>query len=96
MGEETKETKKLSYEQLENVAHQLSEQSKKLYEKLQEVNMTNVFKRLDYLFKVIEAGDTLLSTEFVKKCAKEIEDLMTVEEKEEVKKAEEDSTEKTE
>ena len=45
---------KMSYEQLENVAHQLSEQSRQLYAKLQEANMANMFKRLDYLFKVVE------------------------------------------
>ena len=52
--EEKKETKKLSYEELENVCHQLSEQSQTLYRKLQEANMTNMFKRLDYLFAVVE------------------------------------------
>lgn len=73
---------KLSYEQLENIAHQLSEQAKQLYAKLQEANMTNVFKRLDYLFKVVENAHAF-SEEFVAKCVAEIEDLMTVPESEE-------------
>lgn len=51
---ESIKAEKMSYEQLENIAHQLSEQAKQLYAKLQEANMTNIFKRLDYLFKVIE------------------------------------------
>lgn len=72
---------KLSYEQLENIAHQLSEQAKQLYAKLQEANMTNVFKRLDYLFKVVENAHAF-SEEFVAKCVAEIEDLMTVPESE--------------
>ena len=73
---------KMSYEQLENVAHQLSEQAKHLYAKLQEANMANMFKRLDYLFKVVENAHAF-NEEFVAKCVAEIEDLMTVPESEE-------------
>lgn len=68
---------KLSYEQLENIAHQLSDQAKQLYAKLQEANMANVFKRLDYLFKVVENGH-MFKQDFLDKCVKEIEDIMTV------------------
>lgn len=73
---------KMSYEQLENIAHQLSNQAKQLYAKLQEANMVNMFKRLDYLFKVVENAHAF-NEEFVTKCVAEIEDLMTVPEKEE-------------
>ena len=80
---------KLSYEQLENVAHQLSEQAKQLYMKLQAANMSNMFKRLDYLFKVIENGH-MFKQDFLEKCIAEIEELMTVpEEVEEDNKEEE-------
>ena len=68
---------KLSYEQLENVAHQLSEQTKQLYMKLQATNMSNMFKRLDYLFKVIENGH-MFKQDFLEKCIAEIEEIMTV------------------
>ena len=68
---------KLSYEQLENVAHQLSEQAKQLYMKLQATNMSNMFKRLDYLFKVVENGH-MFKQDFLEKCIAEIEELMTV------------------
>ena len=68
---------KLSYEQLENVAHQLSEQAKQLYMKLQAANMSNMFKRLDYLFKVVENGH-MFKQDFLEKCIAEIEELMTV------------------
>lgn len=71
---------KLSYEELENVARQLSEQSKKLYGKLQESNMFNTFKRLDYLFKVVELSSDFNNADFVKKCKKEIIELMTIDE----------------
>ena len=73
---------KMSYEQLENIAHQLSDQAKQLYAKLQEANMVNMFKRLDYLFKVVENAHAF-NEEFVAKCVSEIEDLMTVPETEE-------------
>lgn len=72
---------KMSYEQLENIAHQLSEQNKQLYMKLQSANMTNLFKRLDYLFKVIENSDKF-NKEFVNKCLTEIESSMTIPEEE--------------
>lgn len=68
---------KLSYEQLENVAHQLSEQAKQLYMKLQAANMSNMFKRLDYLFKVVENGH-MFKQDFFEKCIAEIEEIMTV------------------
>ena len=69
--------KKLSYEQLEQVAHQLSEQARQLYSQLQKSNMTNMFKRLDYLFKVVENGH-IFKQDFFEKCIAEIEEIMTV------------------
>ena len=68
---------KLSYEQLEQVAHQLSEQARQLYSQLQQSNMTNMFKRLDYLFKVVENGH-MFKQNFLEKCIAEIEEIMTV------------------
>lgn len=74
---ETERPEKMSYEQLENVAHQLSEQAKQLYMKLQAANMSNTFKRLDYLFKVVENGH-MFKQDFLEKCITEIEEIMTV------------------
>lgn len=68
---------KLSYEQLEQVAHQLSEQVNQLHTNLQKATLTNIFKRLDYLFKVLE-NHSIFSQEFTDKCVKEIEELMTI------------------
>ena len=82
---ETEKPEKMSYEQLENIAHQLSEQARKLYSQLQQSNMTNMFKRLDYLFKVVE-NNHVFKQDFLDKCIKEIEDIMTV--PEEVEKEE--------
>ena len=81
MAKETERSEKMSYEQLENVAHQLSQQAKHLYMKLQDANMNNIFKRLDYLFKVVENGH-MFKQDFLDKCIVEIEELMTVPEEE--------------
>ena len=44
---ENVEKKKLSYEELENVARQLSQQAQSMQKKLQEANLMNFFKRMD-------------------------------------------------
>lgn len=82
MKSQVQRPEKMSYEQLENVAHQLSEQNRQLFAKLQELNMTNMFKRLDYLFKVVENGH-MFKQDFLEKCIAEIENLMIVPEQEE-------------
>ena len=92
---ETERPEKMSYEQLEQVAHQLSEQARQLYSQLQKSNMTNMFKRLDYLFKVVENGH-MFKQAFLEKCIAEIEELMTVPEVEEDNKEEETPDIKTE
>jgi hypothetical protein len=81
MEENKEQPKKLSYEELEQVAKQLSNQSEMLYMKLQEANMTNAYKRLDYLFKVLE-NEVSFKEDFVEKCAKEIVEIMTIPEEE--------------
>ena len=78
---EATQPKKMSYEELEQIAHQLSDQTRQLYAKLQEANMINMFKRLDYLFKVAENA-AMFSTEFVVSCTNEIQELLTIPEEE--------------
>ena len=75
----------MSYEELENIAHQLSEQSRVLMQKLQEANMGNMFKRLDYLFKIIEF-EHMFDGNFIDKCIKEIQDMISIPEEEEPNK----------
>ena len=87
--EENKETKKLSYEDLENLCHQLSDQSQTLYRKLQEANMTNMFKRLDYLFAVVENRGAF-PEDFVKKTIDEIVSSMTIPEPDKEKEKKEE------
>ena len=45
------EEKKMTVEQVKAAAN---EQISILYQKLQEANLANTFKRLDYLFKIVE------------------------------------------
>ena len=71
--------KKFTYEELNDIASQLSQQNQQLYQQLQRANMNNMFKRLDYLFKVVENGH-MFNSEFLDKCISEIEDTITVEE----------------
>lgn len=77
--EMAEQPKKFTYEQLEQIAGNLSNQVQQLSVRLQEANMFNIFKRLDYCFKVLEVSPntTLLNPDFVDRCAKEIEELMT-------------------
>lgn len=82
MKPQVQRPEKMSYEQLENVAHQLSEQNRQLFAKLQELNMANMFKRFDYLFKVIENGH-MFKQDFLEKCIAEIESLITIPKQEE-------------
>lgn len=77
MEEKVKETpQKMPYEELEQVAAQLSQQSQQLYARLQQADMTNMFKRLDYLFKVVENGP-MFSNEFLDMCVAEIQETIT-------------------
>ena len=97
-GKDTPEVRKLSYEELENTAHQLSEQSRQLYmqnqklsKALQETNLANFYERLKWLWTVITSTTPYISEEFKQKCGAEFEVLMTQpeqESEEEVKEGE--------
>lgn len=69
--------KKLTYEELRNIAGQLQQQNMQLRRALNDLNYKNMFERLNYLFKVMEFSH-MFSDEFVGKCVTEIESLMTI------------------
>lgn len=77
MGEKSAEKKKLSYEELNNVAGQLQQQNKFLMEQLQKQNSESFYKRLDYLYKTIEFK-SVFPEEFVSECVNEIVDTITI------------------
>lgn len=64
------EEKKMTVEQIKAAAN---EQISILYQKLQEANLANTFKRLDYLFKIVE-GD--FSEELKNKARVEIDHIV--------------------
>lgn len=81
---------KMSYEQLENIAHQMSEQSKQLYTQNQQLaraleaaEMSNFFKKLDYLWNIIHSESPYLTEEFKIKCGEEFMEAMSSKEAEE-------------
>jgi hypothetical protein len=74
---EVKEQKKMSYEELETLANNL-------YARLQQVEMSNMFRRLDYLFKIVENIHSF-PQEFADKCVAEITEFMTIPETKEDK-----------
>ena len=75
---EEKNTKEgtLSYDQLKEVAAQLQHENQQLRSTLVRIDYSNTFKRLDYLFKVLELKDCF-DSEFVITCSDEIKELMT-------------------
>lgn len=88
-----KEVKKLSYEELENAAKQITAQAQsvarenqQLRAALQQATMSNMYTELNFKFKVVEFASAF-TPEFVDRCVKSIEETMTPppEEKEEEK-----------
>lgn len=70
------QTEKPSYEQLEREIAGLKNMNSQLFMQLQQTNMSNLFKRLDYLFKVVEFREAF-NPDFASRCAEEIEGHMT-------------------
>ena len=70
-GEQPEGKRKLSYEELNQYAHQLSSQMYQMQEKMREMDMTRAFMRLDYLFRVVDSSDKF-PDEFVMDCIDEI------------------------
>lgn len=86
---EEKKEQKLTYDQLNQACNQLFQQNQYLNKQLKELNTYNMFKRLDYLFKVVEFASTFKDAEFVNYCTDEIKDALVIPEN-----TEEDNKEK--
>lgn len=83
MGE-TKEEKKLSYEELKNVCGQLQQQNAFMREQMLKMHNEELYKRIDYLFKVVE-NKQAFSNVFYDHAVNEIEEILTLAEQEESK-----------
>lgn len=75
-AKKVQEEKKLSYEDLEKVAQQLSVQCQQLSQRLQQRDLEMTFKRLDYLFEVLKSAERF-PEDFLLGCIDEIIDIMT-------------------
>lgn len=82
MEEKEKTETKLTYEQLENAAMQLQQRLIIAENKIRNIDFTAM--RLNWLFKVLE-NKYSFEDKFLNKCSKEIEDILTLEETEEIK-----------
>lgn len=82
-NKEEKAQRKLTYEQLNEACNQLFQQNQQMQRRINELNTFNAFKRLDYLFKVVEYGKAFNDDEFVCKCLDEIKDAMLIKDTEE-------------
>lgn len=84
---EEKEVKKLTYEELEKKNAELEEKvrgfsalNNQLYQQVMAANMTNLYRRLDYLFKVLEVAakdSSVFDADFIINCADEVKEIMT-------------------
>lgn len=83
----TETIKNPSYEQLEKDVASLKSMNNQLIMQLQQVNINTLFKRLDYLFKVVEFREAF-NKEFVNNCVEEIEIHITPPKEEEDKEIE--------
>lgn len=68
-------------EQYKKFVEALKSQNAQLMYQLQGANLNNMFKRLDYLFKVVENA-AMFDEAFVDQCIVEIKELMTPPEEE--------------
>lgn len=74
--EETKETSKLTYEQLEEYAARLQKAFMEAETKLRSIDFASM--RLTWLFRVLEHRESF-NFSFTEKCAQEIENILTIE-----------------
>lgn len=88
MASKEEKKQKLSYEELNQACAELSQQNQqlrdylqKLYKQMQQMDSALQFKRLDYLFKIVEMANQnklwQFSDEFIQMALKEIEETLT-------------------
>lgn len=75
-----------TYEELIAENNQIKQQAEAMYRQIQQMNMQNVFKRLEFLFKIVENRDAF-PEEFKNKCVMEIVNLITIPEEQKQEEA---------
>lgn len=94
--ENNQEEKKLSYEELQKIAVQLSKENEWYNRKLQEAEATlRSINRLDVLMRIIDINNHAdkfhFSDDFISKCISEVEEIVTLPEETENKEAKPES-----
>jgi len=81
MGEENKDQKVLTYDELKDVCNQLQQQNTFLRNELQKHAGEDFFKRIEYLFKVIENKDLFIAVdnEFFNDSVKDLISILRIE-----------------
>lgn len=89
---EEKKTKELSLEEIKNIAGQLQQQNVQLRQALQRANYENLFRRLDYLFKVLDNAH-MFDIDFVEECTTEIQESIRLPKEDEIQETQEETKE---
>lgn len=75
--ENNNEQQKLTYDQLNQVCQELFQQNQKLNAQVKDLSLYNTFKRIDYLFKVVELSSAFKNPDFVAACTDELVTALT-------------------
>lgn len=70
--------KKLSYEELNNYCMEVFQENQRLMQQLKQLYTANAYKRLDYLFKVLEFAPVIKDADFINSCIEEIKDAIAI------------------
>ena len=80
-AEAADESKKLSYEEVCDIANRLIAENRQLKQSLEKASgLINSFNRLDYLFMVLDRSSVINDPDFILSCVEEIKDFMTIKE----------------
>lgn len=77
-----KDKQQASYEQLANIANQLYVQNQEMGKRLNEMDMANFFKRLEWLWSIINSTTAYITEAFKQECGKEFMSMMVKPEEE--------------
>lgn len=69
---------KYSYEQLKNICDHLYKDKIELIKRLQQVEQYSMFKRMEFLLKIIEMSEKFNDADFITTCIDEVKEIMTV------------------
>lgn len=71
-------SQKLTYEQLNAYCMEMFQENQRLVQQIRQLQATTAYKRLDYLFKVLEFSSIIKDAEFINDCIDEIKDAIVI------------------